>query len=1020
MVPLFITGLVNDRLEDLWLKPDKYKYWGELPGKYEIKLDTSFRLFNITNLPEVSSGQKANLTELPPATFEENSKMFNWSYLDDDLNDIGQDDAGDYVAYNQKTNLVPVSSKGKKVPDSAPVTSVNYLTYVTFYALTHNAAPIYMVPAMYEVVNALESDFYVMILAYTCWKANISDTNFTVNYLESQGFDADSIMNDPEYSWAAWENLKPWVQSLLDYNRTGLVNAFENIQMRFQAEGLLQLISRGSLLYELVEKVQADMLARYGTNDPEALGQLQWAAGRVTLNLPLGLGVLNIPGSGIPLPSFIMMNKTFGTLPEEYFLQRALGINTPLFLQNVSRLLDISYEYPRTNTGSFLYLNNLIALFNDTEQAKVIFGFNDQQITLAQTYLGSLINFKVDKYNVTLDKYALVLAKLAAGALVSNTVALRNDAFWAVPTALVFKNFTELNVSCEQWMRNVDLSLVPVCSSVYGWNTSTMSWWSMQIWVKAAFKNSQSAEYKTLLSQIPANYLNQLLYNNSPNIFDLAVSALEQTSSHYSCAKTICNYEELFYYQWGASIVTLNPPAELSSYLPSSPTMKSWLPTRYSSKIEWPNYSSLIIFPAASKLLNYTTFLNPGIIRLFLNSYFQGNLSATATTFKLPNEQYVQGLYNYLVKIIPGLSFFTTRNFGSWVNGYRDEFATFVASLGFYQGGLPTVNTVMAAAANQTDEGKPRHIVYSGRLDTGKTKFIYKYYNSRQIKRYMKVYDETSVNMSKWIYSDIWAEPINYSGGIGGSFGTRINNDDILTVYLQAVMRNVNLTYDTDVSYNGLTLSRFLADKNTLKTSSKVPENARYFQLPHGFDGFMNISAEYGCPFFVSFSRCYLCEDKALEMFNRFKYVDVGSFGDEIAPKPSDSPYVELEPLSGTGIRVRLNIELRIGFYNDYFFKDFFEPVPGKGVYYPIYILERKLAMDQDQVDKFFGRFKLAQRARRNVFLAGIILGSLFIMFSFISAVFIYRTNNFMSWGERRNTLIKHYITMAEVNDYNK
>jgi hypothetical protein len=76
--------------------------------------------------------------------------------------------------------------------------------------------------------------------------------------------------------------------------------------------------------------------------------------------------------------------------------------------------------------------------------------------------------------------------------------------------------------------------------------------------------------------------------------------------------------------------------------------------------------------------------------------------------------------------------------------------------------------------------------------------------------------------------------------------------------------------------------------------------------------------------------------------------------------------------------------------------------------------------MDQDQVDKFFGRFKLAQRARRNVFLAGIILGSLFIMFSFISAVFIYRTNNFMSWGERRNTLIKHYITMAEVNDYNK
>jgi hypothetical protein len=1002
------------------LKPDKHKYWGELPGEYNIKLKTTFRLFNFSNLEAFLNNSKANLTELPPATFEEHSNMFNWSYLDDNLKDLGQDNPGDFVAYNQKTNLVPVPSDSVTVPGSAPVTSVNYLTYVTFYQLSHSPPPIYMIPTMYEVVQALENDFYVMILAYVSWKSNISDFNFTRNYLESQGFDPDQIMDDEEYSWAAWENLKPWVQSLLDLKNNGLSNSFENIQMRFQMEGLVELISEGSLLFELVMEIQSDMVKRYGSNDPKFIGDLQWATGKVTLDLPLGLGVLSIPGSIVPFPSFVMMNKTFGTVPEEYFLQLAKGVNSPLFLKNVSKLLEISYEYPRTNTGSFLYLNNLIALFNDTEKAKEIFGFDDQQVIIAQTYLGSLINFKVPEHNVTIDKYSLTLAKLAGSSFVSNTINLRNDAYWSVPTVIVFKNFSDENISCEEWVSNVNSSLKSVCSSNFGWNISTKAWWSIEIWVKAAFKGSKSLEFKTLKEVIPEPALNSLLFQNNPNISQLAQEALELTSKVYICARNICNYEELFYLQWGGSFITSGPPSDLADYINSSNTMKTWLPLKYSVPIEWSNYSPLLIYPAAFKILNYTTFLSSGVIRLFFNSYFQGNLSATAKMFKLPNEAYVEGLYNYLLKIIPGLNFFTTRSYSSWVSGYRDEFPTYMANLGIYHGGLPSVNTAMAAAANQTDKGKPRHIVRSGRLDTGETKFIYKYYNSRQIKRYRQVYDETTSDMKKWVYEDIWAEPINYTGGIGGSFGTRINNDDILSVYLQAVMRDVNLTYDKDVSYHGLTLSRFLPDKNDLKTSDKVPGNAKYFQLPHGFDGFMNISAEYGCPFFVSFSRCYQCESDALEMFDRFEYVDVGKSGKKIHPSPSDSPYAELEPLSGTGIRVRLNIELRIGFYNDYFFKNFYEPVPGKGVYFPIYILERKIALTDHQVNEFFGRFKLAQRARRNVFLGGIIGGSFFFVFAFISAVFIYKTNNYMSWGERRNTLIKHYISMAEGNDFGK
>lgn len=1018
LIPLFFGNLVDDGLRDLWLKPDDYDKWGETPGDNDIKIVRSFMLYNITNLPQLLNGTQGKLTELPPATFQEYSKMFNWEYKDENFDSLGKEKAGEYIAYNYKTDLHKIPSNTTVVPDTAPVTSVNYLTYFTFYGLSHSPAPLYMIPAMYEVVNALENDFYNMILSYVCFKTNISDINSTTSYLEGENLNPTEIINDLEYGWGKWETLKPWIESLLDLKLNNSTDTFFSIQVRFQSENLINLISEGSVLYELVNNIQNDMLTRYGTNHPVDLGQLQWSTGIVTFNLPLNLGTLSIPNTGVPLPSFIMMNKTFSTFPEEFFLQLALKINTPLFAQNASKLMEVSYTYPRTNNQSFLNLNNLGVLFTDPEAAKELFGFDDTQLNTSKTYLGSLVNFPVKAYNVSVDGYTMHLTKVASNSFVQNTVALRNDAYWSVPTILVFQNFSSQKLTCEAWVSQIEPSISKICNSSIGWNTTSKNWEPLELWLKAAYKNSSSSEYKTLLTAIPESLLNRLLYENTPDLYSFTLEALKNTSGHYKCKKSICNYEELFYLQWSTSTVTMGPPTEVLGYVSASSSMMSWLPKRYLVPIEWINYGSIPVYPLASKALSYSYFLNPGVIRAFFNSYFQGNLTQTALAFQLPSAEYVTALYNYLLKIIPGLSFFQTRTYGSWMNGFLDYYTYYVSNLSIYQGGMPTLSPYGATAANATDDGKPKHLVYSGRLDTTETKFYYKYFDSREILKYGNSYDEYSATMKKPVYTKIWNAEMEYDGGDGGQFGTQVNDEDTLTVFISAIYRNVNMTYDSDTTYHGLGLSRFLPVKSSMYTSAKEPDNSKFNQFAHGYEGFMNLSSQYNSPVFVSYKRCYKCEEAAQNMYELREYKGVGLTGDKIKPDSDDSPYAEVEPLTGTGVRVYLNLELRVGFYNDYFFKGFYEPIKGKGVSFPMYTLERRAALSKHQVNKFFGNLQQIKELRRIVFLIGVIVGSAFIALSLICGVFIYRRNKFKTWSSPRNTLIKRYVTMKTENEF--
>jgi hypothetical protein len=181
----------------------------------------------------------------------------------------------------------------------------------------------------------------------------------------------------------------------------------------------------------------------------------------------------------------------------------------------------------------------------------------------------------------------------------------------------------------------------------------------------------------------------------------------------------------------------------------------------------------------------------------------------------------------------------------------------------------------------------------------------------------------------------------------------------------------------------------------------------------------MNLSSQFGLPVFISYKRCLECESSAQNMFDRYEYSGVGKVGKKITPDDDDTPYVEVEPLTGTGVNVYLNLEFRVGVYNDYFFTNFFEPVKGKGIYFPLYLFERKAELSKHQVEKFFGNLKFIQKLRTIVFLIGVIVGSAFIVFSLICVVLIYRSHKrFQSWSSPRNTTLKKFITMKEPKEF--
>mmetsp|Transcript_6674 Transcript_6674/g.6538 ORF Transcript_6674/g.6538 Transcript_6674/m.6538 type:complete len:996 (+) Transcript_6674:218-3205(+) len=982
-------------------------------------------MFNITNPDEIMQGAKPKLVETPEFRFREYSRLNYWEYLDENETSLGNETSGPYIAYNYQLILKEIENEGTVMPLDTPITSLNIAQYFTFYSMTHQAFPFYSLHSLYDVVIAMQNDLYDIIIAYVLYDKFYSNTAAVEDYLTNvAGFsqaDANAIMTDTKYGWTGYNQMKLWIQAAFDYNSTKTLSdgAFETLDNYFQIQNLGNLVVTEGILWQNITVVLEDMERIYGTSDRVAVGNLQWATAAVTNNPPLGVQKIP-PTPTYNFSSFLTINQTFTFPPEMPIFIAAAKLKEADYSQIANTLLEVSHTIPKTNYMSLVSLSNLITFFTDIaggnlqdlnerfnlttyNQGYNLAAYLQYMATLKITYEGTTTNY---------DGYSLWISRLVTKAIQTGINNLKNDVYWALPAKLLFCKYKEFSTSCKSVIGNgldpqqYATQIDAICADPdIGWDINTpSSWINLEIWAKAALKHKPSYDYNIILNKniINAATLDTILANN----FEVPITTYMQSiSQKYGCAKAICTFDELLYKQWGSSVLTNNLMEALTTCgVSSSMTFQSWLPSRYLTPIEWAYFSETPI-PAAmvGNFLNYNAFLNPTPLKLFLNYYFQGNTALITKTFGIPSSL-IDPMYNYLLKLLPGYGLFATRTYQQWIYGVPDTFLAFVKSIDVYNGGYPLVPVIypLKSFANET-QTSPKHVVYSGKTSTKHTKAYYKYFGHRTMDMYSAKYSDWSPYQAVYAYSQVWGEEIEIEGGDGGNYGTHVHKDDRIPVFISSILRYGILTYKFSDTYNGLDVYFFHVDPDELKTSATVPANAKYFQLPNGFDGFFNISAQSGAPCFVSFPHCLYCEADAQNMVEYYEWTPEAPLSKRIYPyETHDMPWAKIEPYTGTGVSVVLNFEISGGIYRDYFYRNLHEPVPGKGLYFPYYQLLRSSNLTDSQVDKLFGSFILAQQMKSLMFYVGVTLGACMILISMFNFAYVYRKQKFGGWKSPR------------------
>ena len=598
------------------------------------------------------------------------------------------------------------------------------------------------------------------------------------------------------------------------------------------------------------------------------------------------------------------------------------------------------------------------------------------------------------------DGYSLVLSRLTYTALSRAYPMFLNDAYWGILTQMVFCSLSGL--TCQQVLvaAGNQSGIQKTCADPnIGWtNTDITTWRNLETWVKAALKPSNSAAFSQLLSY---HYLtsSQLTAIFQPNgVFSIIPTLLKQLSTKYGCSQTYCSYEEMAWLQWRSSAVSLNLPDELGKcgFKPSS-TVSEWYPGRYLRPFEW---FSLTHFnataTAAQEFLSYSSFLNPTSLQLFFNIYLSRNFTGAKVLFPFLDFTSIQLIAAYLTRIIPGFEVFSTYTAEEWLMGRNDPFIAFVNSMSVYEGGSTTANPFHYVAQNTTDPSDaPRHIMYSGKDDVHQTRNFYAYFGSRNIVNFGPKYNAYAPGGLANGISLIWNGSVPIQGSDGGQFG--IHFDKLPTsVFVQNLMRDFVLNYNSTVKFHDLDLYRFLVTKAEVENSLKNPVNAKYYQSPEDVPGYMNLSSQYGSPSFVCLTHCFLCDTAGLEMVEYFRYVANTSSGDYLQERifPSaeyDQPYVDIEPTTGVGVRISYGFTSNVGLNSDVFFPYFYQPLPGSPLYFPYYSLLRYVEYTPHQISEVFGALILARRLEIGFRVSFLVFGLILVLVSFVIFLRMYK-----------------------------
>lgn len=621
-----------------------------------------------------------------------------------------------------------------------------------------------------------------------------------------------------------------------------------------------------------------------------------------------------------------------------------------------------------------------------------------------EKYILSTVNLPlhVNGEVIAVDSYSFILSRWGQKCLSNGITQLRSDIFWAVHARNLFAYYASNLISCEEIMQRAGVGPEEakfICKRA-GWNTFDLgSWTSLTIWIKAASKYEGCAEYLQIqaLGDIPTKVLNEILYYASSSILTELQMIQLLISEFYQCSRPICYYEEMLWMQWSQSTFTRILMKNMEKIGVSlSNSLQSWLPSNYNLPIEWLNYSDLLITKElAAELINFNSFLNPSPVKRFFNSYFTGDLNATAVAFNLPNSTYATAFFKYFQKIVPGTGLFYTAPYHSWVDGFNHPFLQFLYSTSIYEGGNPIAYPFFTVAGNISDaETAPKTVMVSGKDSIKHTRNYYEYYGSKYIRRYGGQLCTFCPNALKFGWTTIWPVDHIFNCSDGGKFSSGFSSSDPLYAFVDLLKKTVKLKYDSTLDYYGLETYKYVVDSSDFQTAEVVPANAGYNQMSWGMSGFYNLSSVFGFPFFMSKPHYYGCDPLSLQMGKIYKYDALSPLSKEILPSKADDPYIVVNPETGVSVKLRFKMMGSIAIYQDYYFSTIAQPVGGKGLYIPYYILSRDSQWTDSMIQKHFGALIQAHFLEKILFYLGIIGGVFMFELAFFIAMIVkrYRT----------------------------
>ena len=606
--------------------------------------------------------------------------------------------------------------------------------------------------------------------------------------------------------------------------------------------------------------------------------------------------------------------------------------------------------------------------------------------------------------NLTIDTYSLTISRWSQKALTNGIVSLRANTYWAVHARNLFGYYKQNSLNCENIIMrgNATLSQATVICNDFGWNIAlTDTWLQLILWIQAASKYENCSEYNEIQQKgnITSEILNNILYNASLSILTELQMIQAYIATYYSCHKTFCTYDEMMWMQWSSSIFTGNLTNYLSGIVNPSLTMQDWLPSSLVVPIEWLYYyNSLPISTILAKsLINYDNFLSPNTVKYFFNSYFEGNFSFTAFKFNLPNELYVKSLFNYFQQIVPGSGLFYTAPFHTWVDGFNHPFLSFLYTTSIYEGGNPLAFPFFTVAGNISDIGDtPKTVMESGKDNVKHTRNYYEYYGSKSVIKYGGTLCTFCPNAVRFKQIKIWPVDHILNCTDGGKFISGLTKEDKLFAFVDLLKKIVKITYKETIDYYGLETYKFVVDPEDFQTDAIVPANKYYNQFSWGMSGFYNLTSVFGFSFFMSKPNFYGCDERAVNMSYIYEYTPKNPLSNRLLPSNSDEPYVLINPETGINVKLRFKMMGSMAIYQDYYFNTIAQPVEGKGVYIPYYVLSRFSQWDDSMVQDHFGALMRAHFLKKLLFYLGIISGAFMFEIAFFIAMYIKRNRRKM------------------------